>query len=255
MDGEYEARHTSRVIAYALKTGEELWSDTPQFAHDGYATPVVYDDGHQKLLLALTSRTLVGYVIANGAVAWRLDLPVGQPIPSPVIANGRLYVTGGVGSDSYTAAFRLRRNAVPDALWVSQQRADVSSPVLYRGMFFAISSTGVMVCYDAESGRMLWSQRVGSGLGAFYASLVAADDKVYAVRSNGTTYVDCRGRQVPPDLRVVVARGGLRISGFRQGLPGSADGLRALLHIGRGIHGTGPGGRGRWLTVPTRLRR
>ena len=189
IDGEYEARHTSRVVAYALKTGEELWSDTPDFAHDGYATPVVYDDGHRKLLLAFTSRTLVGYVIANGTVAWRLALPVSQPIPTPVIDNGRVYVTGGVGSDGYTGAFRPRQDAAPEELWVSRERADVSSPVLYRGKLFTISSTGVMLCYDAESGRILWKQRVGAGLGAFYASLVAADDKVYAVRSNGTTYV------------------------------------------------------------------
>jgi outer membrane protein assembly factor BamB len=46
-----------------------------------------------------------------------------------------------------------------------------------------------MVCYDAASGKVIWRKRVGSGLGVFYASLVAADDKVYAVRSNGTTYV------------------------------------------------------------------
>ena len=189
VDREYEARQESRVAAYSLKTGEELWSDTPQFAHDGYATPVVYDDGYQKLLIALTSRTMVGYVVASGAVAWKLEMPAHQPIPSPVVENGRLYVTGGIGSDGYTAAFRLRQDAAPEDLWLSRQRADVSSPVLYRGRLFTISSTGVMVCYDAESGRMLWKHRVGSGLGAFYASLVAADDKVYAVRSNGTTYV------------------------------------------------------------------
>jgi outer membrane protein assembly factor BamB len=47
-----------------------------------------------------------------------------------------------------------------------------------------------MVCYDAETGRVIWRHRLaGSGLGVFYASLVAADDKIYAVRSNGTTYV------------------------------------------------------------------
>jgi outer membrane protein assembly factor BamB len=47
----------------------------------------------------------------------------------------------------------------------------------------------VMMCRDAESGRIIWRRRIGSGPGAFYASLVAADGKVYAVRSNGTTYV------------------------------------------------------------------
>jgi hypothetical protein len=48
----------------------------------------------------------------------------------------------------------------------------VSSPVLYRGRLFTISTIGVMVCYDAETGRVVWRQRVGAGPGGFYASLV-----------------------------------------------------------------------------------
>lgn len=46
-----------------------------------------------------------------------------------------------------------------------------------------------MLCRDAASGVILWKHRIGSGSGAFYASLIAADDKIYAVKSNGTTYV------------------------------------------------------------------
>jgi outer membrane protein assembly factor BamB len=188
-DREYEAQEPSWVIAYSLKTGNELWSNRPQFAHDGYATPVIYDDGYRKLLLTLTSNTLVGYDLASGAMAWRLRIPVSVPIPSLIAERGKLYVTGRMG-DGYTAAYQLRQNAAPDELWTSHQSpADVSSPVLYKGRLFTISSTGIMVCYDAESGEIIWRQRVGSGLGVFYASLVAADDKVYAVSSNGTTYV------------------------------------------------------------------
>jgi hypothetical protein len=57
------------------------------------------------------------------------------------------------------------------------------------------------------------------GLGVFYVWLFAADDRVYAVRSNGTTYVivaDLRrfhrsiGR--PPDRRNVSTRYGLTVT-------------------------------------------
>jgi outer membrane protein assembly factor BamB len=106
------------------------------------------------------------------------------------VDSGRIYLTAGRGGGGFTAAYRLHPGAPPDELWVSRQSpADVSSPVLYKGRLFTISSTGVMVCYDAESGAIIWRQRIGSGLGVFYASLAAADDKIYAVRSNGTTYV------------------------------------------------------------------
>jgi len=188
VDGEYEAEGQSRVVAHSARTGAELWSKAPGFVHDGYATPIIYDDGSLKLLLTITSKTLASYGTADGAVAWRLKVPVYQPIPSPIAENGRLYVTGGIGG-GHTAAYKLRPDAAPEELWSTRQKADVSSPVLYRGRLFTISTIGVMVCYDAETGRVVWRQRVGSGPGGFYASLVAADGKIYAPRSNGTTYV------------------------------------------------------------------
>ena len=188
VDGEYEAEGRSRVIALSATTGDELWIKAPEFAHDGYATPVIYDDGSRTLLLTITSTTLVGYTTADGAAAWRVTVPVHQPIPSPIVENGRLFVTGGIGG-GHTAAYKLRPVAAPEELWSTKQKADVSSPVLYRGRLFTMSTTGIMVCYDAETGRVVWRRRVGAGPGGFYASLVAADGKIYAPRSNGTTYV------------------------------------------------------------------
>jgi outer membrane protein assembly factor BamB len=189
-DREYEARQRSRVIAYSVQNGNRLWSRSPRFAHDGYATPVISDEGERKLLVAVTSRAIAAYDTASGTVAWRLRIPISTPIPTVIVEDDTLYITGGRGGDGYTAAYRLRGQAAPAELWTSRQSpADVSSPVLYRSRLFTISSNGVMVCYDARTGAILWRHRLGSGLGAFYASLVAADGKVYAVRSNGTTYV------------------------------------------------------------------
>jgi outer membrane protein assembly factor BamB len=189
-DREYEAQRHSRVAAYSLETGDTVWSRRPRFAHDGYATPVLSDDGGQALLVTVTTKALVGYVRLTGRMAWKLKLPVATPIPSPIVEEGHLYLTGGKGGAGFTAAYRLLTDAAPEEVWRSHQSpADVSSPVLYKGRLFTLTSTGVMVCYDSESGTMIWRRRIGSGPGAFYASLVAADDKVYAARSNGTTYV------------------------------------------------------------------
>jgi outer membrane protein assembly factor BamB len=188
-DREYESAEESRVLAYSIRTGEEIWSDTPESAHDGYTTPVVYDDGYRKLLLTLTSGGIVAYNAASGRAAWRLQAPIHQPIPTLIVEEARMFVTGGIGGHGYTAAYDLGARGAPQELWSNRNKADVASPVLYRGRLFTISSTGTMLGYDAASGRILWSRRIGSGPGAFYASLVAAAGKVYAVRSNGTTYV------------------------------------------------------------------
>jgi outer membrane protein assembly factor BamB len=133
---------------------------------------------------------LAAYDASTGELAWTQRIPVATPIPSPIVEHGRLYVTGGKGGDGYTAAYELRRDQPPHELWSSRRSpADVASPVLYNGRLFTITSTGVMVCYDAATGEIRWRQRLGSSVGVFYASLVAAADKIYATRSDGTTYV------------------------------------------------------------------
>jgi outer membrane protein assembly factor BamB len=189
-DREFEAREPSRVIGYSLQDGSELWNRSVPFAHDGYATPIIHGAGGAKLMLTVTSKHLVAYDLASGAMVWKTRIPIPQPIPS-IVGNGdRLYVTGGRGAEGYTAAYRLREREPPVELWRSHRTpGDVSSPVVYKGRLYTVSSSGVMVAYDASSGAVLWRHRLGTGLGVFYASLVAVDNKLYAVRSNGTTYV------------------------------------------------------------------
>ena len=152
------------MIAYSLKTGNELWSNTPQFAHDGYSTPVIYDDGTRKLLLTLTSSTLVAYVTASGAMAWRLKIPVSRR--SRVLSR-KADALSSREEGAAPAAYQLRQNAAPDELWTSTQSpADVSSPVLYKGRLFTISSTGVMVSRRRngqdclETARRFWTWSV-----------------------------------------------------------------------------------------------
>jgi outer membrane protein assembly factor BamB len=189
-DRQYEAARDSDLTAYSLRTGNELWQRRPDFAVDGFASPVIYHDGGRELLLTLTTKTLAAYDTVTGELVWVLRVPISTPIPTPVVAGDRLYLTGGAHADGYTGAYRLRRGAPPIELWASNQSAaDVSSPVFYRGRLFTMSSTGVLVCYDADSGKIIWRKRVGSGPGVFYASLVAADGKIYATKSDGTTYV------------------------------------------------------------------
>ena len=188
-DREYDAGRKSSVSGYSLANGQEKWTVAPDFAHDGYATPGIYREGSRTLLVTLTSQTMAAYDVVDGAIAWRLKIPVSTPVPTPIIDGARLFVTGGRGDDAYTAGYRLGSKG-PTLLWESRNNpADVSSPVLYKERLFTISSGGIMVCYDASSGVVVWRQRLRSGVGAFYASLVAADDKVYATRSDGTTFV------------------------------------------------------------------
>ncbi len=52
------------------------------------------------------------------------------------------------------------------------------SPVAYKGYLYTLANNGVLTCYDALTGEKKYCESVCRG--AFTASLLAADGKLYA---------------------------------------------------------------------------
>ncbi|MEN8203223.1 MAG: PQQ-binding-like beta-propeller repeat protein [Bacteroidota bacterium] len=64
----------------------------------------------------------------------------------------------------------------------------VTSPLYYRDKVYMIKSGGILSCFRAESGDLLYSQRIGAA-GAYFASPVAAGGKIYFTARNGVITV------------------------------------------------------------------
>jgi outer membrane protein assembly factor BamB len=59
--------------------------------------------------------------------------------------------------------------------------------VLYKGLFFSVTDQGVVSCYRAETGELLYKDKVPHG--GNRASLVAGDGKVYVFSGSGQASV------------------------------------------------------------------
>ena len=108
-----------------------------------------------------------------------------------MVTDGQiLAIAGGVHNRSI---FVLRLNGggketTSELLWKSRKGVpEISSPVLYQGKLFAVTEGSIMVCYDAETGKLLWRGRLAGG--RYHSSLVAGDGKVYALNDLGVTSV------------------------------------------------------------------
>jgi outer membrane protein assembly factor BamB len=77
-----------------------------------------------------------------------------------------------------------------------EQRAlpEVPSPLYYQGRLYVVANGGIASCYDAQTGKMLYRQRLGTG-GFFYASPVAGGGNVYVPSYNGVLVVFKAGDQ------------------------------------------------------------
>lgn len=70
--------------------------------------------------------------------------------------------------------------------------AEVPSPLLYGGRVYMVKDGGIVSCLEADSGRLRYRTRLGAP-GAYFASPVASDGKIYAASHSGAIVVFAAG--------------------------------------------------------------
>ena len=66
---------------------------------------------------------------------------------------------------------------------------NVPSPLLYKGIFYAIKDGGIATALTAESGDVVKEGRIAPSFGTIFASPVAGDGKIYVVNQVGKVAV------------------------------------------------------------------
>ena len=64
----------------------------------------------------------------------------------------------------------------------------IPTPLLYDGYLFTLNINGIVTAYDPQTGKRAFRGRVGTG-GAFSASPVGADGRLYIASEDGEVYV------------------------------------------------------------------
>ena len=148
----------SRLIALDSATGKTVWEtqrDTPQT----WATPIVYPTPKGDQIACSGDPWLAGYDAATGKELWKADCMGGEIAPSPVFANGLVFAAN---SGAYAVAVR------PDGqgevtkthiLWQGEDGLpDICSPLTNGEFFFLLTADGLLTCYDAADGKLLWDK-------------------------------------------------------------------------------------------------
>jgi outer membrane protein assembly factor BamB len=187
------------LAAFDLETGEQIWR-TPRDDVPTWSTPTVHEKGDQTLLLVNGWKHAGGYDAATGKEVWRLSGGGDIPVPGPVGAHDRVYITNAHGSDAPLYAIRL--DAQGDislgedetsntyVSWsIPRGGAYMQTPLVYGDLLYNCRDNGVLSVYDAKTGDRKYQQRLGGGGGGFTASPVAADGKVYFTSEEGDVYV------------------------------------------------------------------
>jgi outer membrane protein assembly factor BamB len=74
--------------------------------------------------------------------------------------------------------------------WSDLRRGTYMQTPLVLGEFlYACKDNGVLTCFDAAGGDVVYEQRLGNGTSGFTSSPVAADGKLYFASEEGVVFV------------------------------------------------------------------
>ena len=200
------------VAVLRLSDGEELWRVSRKGdCERSWGAPMIHADGNRVQVVANGWPWIVSYDLESGEEIWRLAGGGDNPIPTPFEAHGWIFVTNAHGGESPIYAVRpaAKGDITPadgavssDALvWTAQQGGSyISTPVVYRDRMYFGNTNGVVRCFESKTGKLLYQERLSPDA-SMYASLVAADGKIYCPAENGTVYVLRDG----PELEVLAS--------------------------------------------------
>ncbi len=190
------------IAALDTKTGKQKWK-TPRSGElnphhqlkKAYATPLVLEIGGKAQIVSQGANWLYGYEPATGKELWKLAYGrLGfSNVARPVYADGRLYLCTGF-MKSELQAIDLA-SSKPSILWQYNKQVPSSpSPIAVGGeVYFVGDSGGTATCLDAETGDMIWRERLASG--KYWSSPTYANGHIYFHNEEGVTTVIKAGRE------------------------------------------------------------
>lgn len=194
----------SFLAALDARTGAPLWnvrrSDLASSMKSGWATPFIWRHAMRTEIVTIGRGLVISYDTA-GRELWRLK-GMTQATPSPVAADGLLYVGSGSQGDANRPLMAVRPGASGDVSLAKDEEANAfvlwrqprfsgytPSPLVYRGRVYAINDNGILQVADAKTGAEVFKARVGGGGHTFSSSPIASRGRVYLLSEDGDTFV------------------------------------------------------------------
>ena len=194
----------SCLIAFDKATGAEKWRE--KFPDMGFAhsTPVLMDVNSKSQLLVLASgssvkpKALRSLDPATGKTLWWCR--GAGDASSPAFGNGLVYFDSGRGGAGVAVSATGEGDMTETGVrWTVPQLPEaIGSPLIVGGFVYRLQSPGVVKCFEAVTGRMVYAERL-EGLSTTWASPIAdAAGRLYFANA-GKSYV----LQIGAEFRVL----------------------------------------------------
>jgi outer membrane protein assembly factor BamB len=231
----------SFIAAWDIATGKPLWKTERTDEIPTWGSPTIARSNDGRDVLVTNGTKIRGYDPSSGKQLWTLGPNSEVTVGTPVAGNGLVYVTGGY--PPVRPIYAIRPAAEGDISLQKGQESNASiawsnmtegtyipSPLLYDGYLFTLNNNGILSAYDPQTGKRAFRGRVGAG-GAFSASPVGADGRLYIASEDGEVYVI----SATPDMKQIARN---EMKEVIMATPAISDGL-IIVRTMRHIYGVG----------------
>ena len=210
------------VVALDKRTGKTVWRDERSLDYkdlgpDGkpesegdwrkaFATCQVATLDGQPTLLSQGAKAFYGYVPETGEELWRIEERTSHSGGTrPVAGHGLVFFPSGWSQGQILAIKPGKKGDVLDVnattpsdsqlqvAWRTKRNVPKKPSLLLLGdLLYTIDDNGVATCLEAESGKVVWNERIG---GNYSAAPIAADGRIYFCSEEGKTTVVALGRE------------------------------------------------------------
>jgi outer membrane protein assembly factor BamB len=194
-----DIQKNSFIAAFDIKNGKELWR-TAREELPSWGSPTVYEGKTRAELITVGPKKIRSYDPATGKELWTLGPMSEITTPTPFVAHDLIFITSGYAPIQPIYAIRPGGNGdltlkdgkeSSDFIAWSKQRGGpyMPTPIVYGDLLYTCSNQGVLTAYNATSGERVYQERLGGTGGAFTASPVASDGKIYLSSEDGDVFV------------------------------------------------------------------
>src|SRR5262245_980737 len=175
----------SFLIALDRKTGKTVWK-TERDELPSWGTPTVYPGTNGGELVTNASNFIRGYDPMSGRELWKLGGSSKITAPTPIFSGDLMLVASGRRPEAPIFAIRSGGKIA----WSKTQRGSyMPTPLFYRGLLYVLGNAGIFDCYDFQTGREIYRERIPHQGSGFSASPVASDGNIYLPGEDGDLFV------------------------------------------------------------------
>jgi len=194
-----DVQTNSFLAAFDLKSGRELWR-TPRNDVPTWGTPAIVKTASREQIVVNGWHHSGGYDFSTGKELWRLKEGGDIPVPTPIFANGLIYLTSAHGKLRPMRA--IRTDAIGDITppdpaqtnatiaWVHARQGNyMQTPIVVSNLLFACVDFGVVTCFRGDTGQIEYSERLPGGAQGYTASPVSDGRHLYFPGESGRVLV------------------------------------------------------------------